>query len=74
VESTLYMPVKRFLEGLGFEVKGEICGCDLVALRQGEPAAVVIGLLSARPDVDEAANTIPASKSSAACSGSVSSW
>jgi hypothetical protein len=45
LESTLYTPVKRFLEGLGFEVKGEICGCDLVALRQGEPAAVVIGEL-----------------------------
>jgi hypothetical protein len=45
VESSLYLPVKRFLEGLGFEAKGEICGCDLVALRQGEPVAVVIGEL-----------------------------
>lgn len=45
MESTLYLPVKRFLEKLGFEVKGEICGCDLVALRGGEPAAVVIGEL-----------------------------
>jgi len=45
LESTLYLPVKRFLEKLGFEVKGEICGCDLVALREGEPAAVVIGEL-----------------------------
>ena len=45
MESTLYLPVKRFLEKLGFEVKGEICGCDLVALREGEPAAVVIGEL-----------------------------
>jgi hypothetical protein len=45
VESSLYLPVKRFLEGLGFEAKGEICGCDLVALREGEPAAVVIGEL-----------------------------
>ena len=32
-ETSLYAPVKRFLERLGFEVKGEICGCDLVALR-----------------------------------------
>ena len=39
------MPVKRFLEGLGFEVKGEIRGCDLVALRDGDPTAVVIGEL-----------------------------
>jgi hypothetical protein len=45
LESTLYLPVKRFLEKLGFEVKGEVCGCDLVALRQGQPTAVVIGEL-----------------------------
>ena len=44
-ETALYGPVKRFLEGLGFEVKGEICGCDLVALRAGEPPLVVIGEL-----------------------------
>jgi hypothetical protein len=45
LESSLYLPVKRFLEKLGFEVKGEICGCDLVALRDGEPPAVIIGEL-----------------------------
>ena len=45
MESTLYLPVKRFLERLGFEVKGEVCGCDLVALREGKPTAVVIGEL-----------------------------
>ena len=45
MESSLYLPVKRFLEGLGFEVKGEVCGCDVVALDQGTPAAVVIGEL-----------------------------
>jgi hypothetical protein len=45
LESSLYLPVKRFLEKLGFEVKGEICGCDVVALRDGGPAAVVIGEL-----------------------------
>jgi hypothetical protein len=44
-ETSLYAPVKRFLEGLGFEVKGEICGCDLVALRGDEPPLVVIGEL-----------------------------
>jgi hypothetical protein len=27
------------------EVKGEICGCDLVAVRDGEPPAVIIGEL-----------------------------
>jgi hypothetical protein len=45
LESSLYLPVKRFLEGLGLHVKGEIRGCDLVALREGEPTAVVIGEL-----------------------------
>ena len=42
LETSLYKPVKRFLEGLGFEAKGEICSCDVVALDQGEPAALVI--------------------------------
>jgi hypothetical protein len=45
LESSLYLPVKRFLEKLGFEVKGEVCGCDLVALDSGEPTAVVVGEL-----------------------------
>lgn len=30
-EAALYAPVKRFLEAQGYEVKGEVCGCDLVA-------------------------------------------
>lgn len=45
MEANLYPPVKRFLERLGFEVKGEICGCDLVAIREGAPTTVVIGEL-----------------------------
>jgi hypothetical protein len=44
-ETSLYPPVKRFLESLGFEVKGEVCGCDLVALRGDEPPIVVVGEL-----------------------------
>jgi hypothetical protein len=44
-ETTLYAPVKRYLEALGFAVKGEVCGCDLVALRGDEPPIVVIGEL-----------------------------
>jgi hypothetical protein len=42
VETTLYQPVKAFLESLGFEAKGEVGGCDIVALSQGSPAAVII--------------------------------
>ena len=45
MESSLYLPVKRFLEKLGYEVKGEVCACDLVALSEGEPPVVVIGEL-----------------------------
>ena len=44
-ETALYAPVKRFLEAQGFSVKGEVCGCDLVALRGDEPPVVVIGEL-----------------------------
>src|SRR5262249_20619017 len=44
-ETSLYLRVKRFLESLGFEVKGEICSCDLVAIRDEEPPLVVIGEL-----------------------------
>ncbi|CAH1648997.1 conserved hypothetical protein [Hyphomicrobiales bacterium] len=43
METALYRPVKSFLEGLGFSVKGEIGGCDIVALKEGEPPLVVIG-------------------------------
>jgi hypothetical protein len=45
LETSLYQPVKRFLEGLGFTVKGEIGGCDLVAVKGEEPPLVVIGEL-----------------------------
>jgi hypothetical protein len=31
-EVDLYEPVKRFLEHLGDEVKGEVRGCDVVAV------------------------------------------
>lgn len=44
-ESNLYLPVKRYLETPGFEVKGEISGCDLVALRGNGPPIVIIGEL-----------------------------
>ena len=29
------------LEGLGYEVKGEVCGCDIVALEPGPPILVI---------------------------------
>ena len=45
METALYLPVKKFLEKLGFTVKGEIGGCDLVALSDNEPPIVVVGEL-----------------------------
>jgi hypothetical protein len=42
LETSLYLPVKRYLESLGLEVKGEICGCDVVALRGGTCPIVVV--------------------------------
>ena len=41
-ETALYLPVKLILEALGFTVKGELCGCDVVAGRAGEPPLMVI--------------------------------
>jgi hypothetical protein len=43
LETDLYPPIKRHLESLGLEVKGEVCGCDLVGLSDGTPELVVIG-------------------------------
>jgi hypothetical protein len=40
-ETALYAPVKAVLEAQGYEVKGEIRGCDLVGVRGDEPPVVV---------------------------------
>jgi hypothetical protein len=45
LETSLYLPVKRFLENRGFAVKGEVGGCDLVALIEGDASLIVIGEL-----------------------------
>jgi len=42
LETALYLPIKSFLEAAGYTVKGEIGGCDLVGLTDGEPPVVVI--------------------------------
>ena len=36
LERDLYGPVRDYLEGLGYEVKGEVKGCDVTAMRDGE--------------------------------------
>lgn len=40
-ETDLYSPVKAFLEAQGYAVKGEVDGCDVVAIRGGEPPVIV---------------------------------
>jgi hypothetical protein len=52
VETSLYPPVKSFLEALGYRVKGEVGGCDLVALRDDAPPLVVIGELKLSFNLD----------------------
>lgn len=41
-ETSLYRPVKAFLEARGLVVKGEICGCDIVAIGPGDSPLIVI--------------------------------
>jgi hypothetical protein len=40
-EVALYRPVKAFLERQGYVVRGEVCGCDLVACRGAEEPVIV---------------------------------
>lgn len=40
-EAALYGPVKALLEAQGYVVKGEIVGCDVVAVRDDEPPVIV---------------------------------
>lgn len=40
-ETELYDPVKAFLEGQGYEVKGEVGACDVVGVRAGDDPVLV---------------------------------
>ena len=40
-EVDLYPPLKRFLTQQGYEVKGEVHNCDVIAVRGDEPIVVV---------------------------------
>lgn len=48
LETSLYPPVKSFLEKHGYSVKGEIGGCDVVAVSGDEPPILVICELKLR--------------------------
>lgn len=41
-ETELYPPLKAFMEGAGYVVKGEVNDCDLVGVRDGDPPVVVV--------------------------------
>ena len=41
-ESELYPVVKTFLAARGYDVKGEVAGCDVVGLRPDEPGRVLV--------------------------------
>ncbi len=42
METSLYKPVKAFLEKAGYLVKGEIGGCDLMGIRDDDPSVIVV--------------------------------
>jgi hypothetical protein len=41
-ETALYPAVKKFFERAGFSVKGEVCGCDVVAVRNAPPERLLV--------------------------------
>lgn len=41
-ETDLYLPLKAFMEGAGYAVKGEVNGCDLVGVKEGEQPVLVV--------------------------------
>ncbi len=51
-ETALYAAVKAHLHALGYEAKGEVCGCDVVAVRAGEPPLLVITEMKAAFTLD----------------------
>jgi len=40
-ETDLYAPIKAYLESQGYEVKAEVCACDVVGVRGDEPPVIV---------------------------------
>jgi hypothetical protein len=47
-ETSLYLSIKIFPESLGYAVKGEVGGCDVLAVREGEPPVLVVRELKLR--------------------------
>ena len=63
-EADLYLPIKRYFEGIGYAVNGEVKGCDVV-LTKGDETAIVelkktfnISLVYQLIDRQKAANAV----------------
>lgn len=41
-ETDLYLPLKAFMEGAGYSVKGEVNGCDLVGVKDSDPPVLIV--------------------------------
>lgn len=41
-ETDLYLPLKAFMEGAGYTVKGEVNGCDLVGVKDDDPSVLIV--------------------------------
>lgn len=41
-ETDLYLPLKAFMEDAGYSVKGEVNGCDLVGVKEGDPTIIIV--------------------------------
>jgi len=57
-EADLYGPVKRFLAGQGYEVKGEVGGCDVLAVKEGCLLAVELKVAASLKLLLQAASRI----------------
>jgi hypothetical protein len=61
-ETSLYPAVKRFLEAASFDVKGEVEGCDIVAVRVAEGLALAIVEMNRMRAADELWLAVPATR------------
>ena len=68
-ERSLYPPVKSFLEAQGYEVKGEVNGCDLVAIR-GEEAPVIVELIVVKLPPARRSGSVAGVTGACVCDGS----
>ena len=73
LETTLYLPIKRFLEEAGYSVKGEVGGCDILALSDDEPPLVVICELKLTFNLELVLQAVDPGRSSAAGPTQISS-